>query len=290
MEALVTRKTGDHRTVLVNLDLLEIGGSKVIISTNQDITERKRAEEALKQAHAQLEERVAARTAELKAANEELEAFNYSASHDLRAPIRRIDGFSALLEQECAGQLSPGARDYLARIRKGCWQMTGVVDDLLKLSRILRQEVKSAKVDLSALAGEIAARLAETEPARAVKFTAAREVWAEGDEGLLREVLDNLLDNAWKFTRNTARAEVEFGARQRDGETAYFVRDNGRGFDMAFAGRLFQAFQRLHSPNEFPGTGVGLSIARRVVEHHGGRIWAEAAEDKGAAFYFTLKK
>lgn len=243
----------------------------------RDITERRK-----------LEEKVAARTEKLKLANEELEAFTYSASHDLRAPLRRIDGFSALLEQECGRLMGPGGSDYLARIRKGCRQMAEVVDDLLKLSRVMRQEIKFNKVDLSALAREAAGRLLDVEPGRAVKFKAAENLCVTGDAGLLREVIDNLLENAWKFTKKTKNAAVEFGATEQGGETAYFVKDNGEGFDMKFYGKLFHPFQRLHSPDEFPGTGVGLSTVRRIVERHGGKIWAEAAEGKGAAFYFTV--
>ena len=243
----------------------------------RDITERRR-----------LEEKVAARTEKLKLANEELEAFAYSASHDLRAPIRRIDGFSSLLEQECAAAVGGNAKDYLTRIRKGCRQMSEVVDDLLKLSRIMREEIKFEKVNLTALADEAGARLKEAEPGRTVKFKAARDLHVTGDAGLLREVINNLLENAWKFTRKTGSAEVEFGVTERNGAAVYFVKDNGKGFDMKFVGKLFHAFQRLHSPDEFPGTGVGLSTVRRIVERHGGEIWAEAAEDKGAAFYFTL--
>ena len=252
------------------------------------IRERDIAEEALRQAHDTLEVNVAARTEELKLANEELEAFNYSASHDLRAPIRRIDGFSALLEQECAGVIGPGPKDYLARIRKGCLQMTAVVDDLLKLSRIMRQGIQFERVDLSALAREAAGRLLEAEPGRAVQFKTAENLCAAGDAGLLGEVITNLLENAWKFTRKTENAAVEFGATERGGETVYFVKDNGKGFDMKYSDKLFQPFQRLHSPDEYPGTGVGLSTVRRIVERHDGRIWAEAAEEKGAAFYFTI--
>ena len=245
----------------------------------RDITERRK-----------LEEKVAARTEKLKLANEELEAFAYSASHDLRAPIRRIDGFSSLLEQEYGGMMHGDAKDYLTRIRKGCRQMTMVVDDLLKLSRVMREEIKFGKVDLSALAGEAAARLLEAEPGRAVKFTAAPDLYVTGDAGLLREVIENLLENAWKFTRRTGNAMVEFGATGQNGTTVYFVKDNGKGFDMKFADKLFHPFQRLHSPDDFPGTGVGLSTVRRIIERHKGKIWVEAAEDKGAAFYFTIGK
>lgn len=250
--------------------------------------ERDAAEAALKKSGMLLEAKVEERTAELKLANEELEAFTYSASHDLRAPIRRIDGFSALLEQEC-DSMPPVFRDYLARIRKGCSQMTGVVDNLLTLSRVLRQDVKRERVDLSALAREAAEHLAGDEPGRTVEFTLAEGLAAAGDEGLLREVVENLLANAWKFTSKTAVAEVEFGVLEQGGARVYFVKDNGRGFDMKYAPRLFRPFKRLHSPNEFPGTGVGLSTVRRIVERHGGRIWAESAEDQGATFYFTLQ-
>ncbi len=285
LEFRLLRKNGEIRDCITSLNIYRDEG--ILEGTIMDITERKQAAEALYQAHALLEVKVVERTAELKLANEELEAFTYSASHDLRAPIRRIDGFSALLEQECAG-MGSGGQDYIARIRKGCRQMTSVVDDLLRLSRIMRQKINFGKVDLSALAGEAAGRLLETEPGRTVKFKAAQNLYAIGDAGLLSEVMDNLLSNAWKFTRKTENAEVEFGAEEQDGHTVYFVKDNGKGFDMKFSNKLFNPFQRLHSPDEFPGTGVGLSTVRRIVEHHGGNIWAEAAEDKGAAFYFTL--
>lgn len=292
----LTRKVAENKDYSARADIArgdEIGelaaGFDAMLSGLEAATlERDAAEAALRQAQGMLEEKVAARTAELKSANEELEAFTYSASHDLRAPIRRIDGFSSLLEQESAGAISACAQDYLARIRKGCRQMTAVVDDLLKLSRVLRQDIKFTEVDLSGLAREAAARLAETEPGRAVKFKAAGNVHVTGDAGLLGEVMDNLLENAWKFTGKTEGASVEFGALERGGETVYYVKDNGRGFDMKFSAKLFQPFQRLHSPNEFPGTGVGLSTVRRIIERHGGKIWTEAAENKGAAFYFTI--
>jgi signal transduction histidine kinase len=224
----------------------------------------------------------------LREANSELEAFNYAVSHDLRAPIRRIAAFISLLEQECAGEVSAEGRGYLARISKGCGQLAAVVDGLLKLSRAIHLELKFEEVDLSALAAEAAERLAAAGSGRVVRFKAAQNLRAAGDAGLLREVMENLLDNAWKFTRETENAAVEFGTEERDGETVYFVKDNGKGFDMKSAGKLFQPFQRLHSPDEFPGTGVGLNTVRRIVERHGGRIWAEAAEDKGAVFYFTI--
>jgi len=251
--------------------------------------ERDEAEEALRQAHAGMEAKVRERTAELRLANSELEAFTYSASHDLRAPLRRIDGFSSLLEEDFAGQLPAEGKEHLGRIRAGCRQMAQVIDSLLKLSRVMRQELDCREVDLSALAGEIMAGLRDTEPLRKVEFRAEPGLKAEGDKVLLGEVMENLLNNAWKFTGRTAAAVIEFGSLPRDGETVYFVRDNGKGFDMKYAGKLFQPFQRLHSPADFQGTGIGLTTVQRIIERHGGRIWAESAEDKGAAFYFTLR-
>ena len=250
--------------------------------------ERDAAEEALRQAHAGMEATVKARTAELRVANDELEAFTYSASHDLRAPLRRIDGFSSLLEEDCAGQLSEEGKEHISRVRAGCRQMAEVIDSLLKLSRLMRQELEAKELDLSALAEEIFAGIRETEPMRSVKFAARPGLRAHGDRVLLGEVLENLLSNAWKFTGHTPAAVIEFGAEEQAGKTVYLVRDNGKGFDMKYSAKLFRPFQRLHSPAEFPGTGIGLTTVRRIIERHGGRIWAEAEEDKGAAFYFTL--
>ncbi|MDQ7772076.1 MAG: ATP-binding protein [Elusimicrobiales bacterium] len=250
--------------------------------------QRDSAEEALRAAHAGLERAVAERTAELKAANEELEAFTYSASHDLRAPLRRIDGFAAILEEDHAAVLPEEARGAIARIRAGCRQMAGVIDSLLKLSRLMRQSINSVPLDLSAMAEEAAANLREAEPERTVAFSAAPGLYARGDRTLIGEVLENLISNAWKFSRRTAGAKVEFGLDGGDGEGAFFVRDNGAGFDMEYASNLFRPFQRLHAASDFPGTGIGLVTCRRIIERHGGRIWAEGEPGKGAVFYFTL--
>lgn len=250
--------------------------------------ERDAAEEALRQAHAGMEATIKERTAALAAANSELEAFTYSASHDLRAPLRRIDGFTSLLEEDYSDQLPAEGREHLARIRAGCSQMAQVIDSLLRLSRMLRQETDFRELDLSAMAEAAAAALREAEPARAVNFEAQPGLTAKGDRVLLGEVLDNLLSNAWKFTGKLRDPVVRFGASQNGGERAYFVKDNGKGFDMKYANKLFRPFQRLHSPAEFPGTGIGLTTVQRIIERHGGRIWAESEEDKGAVFYFTL--
>ncbi|HCC47911.1 MAG TPA: hypothetical protein DEQ38_07340 [Elusimicrobia bacterium] len=267
---------------------LAAGFDALLESLGARSRERDAAEEALRQAHTEMEGKVRERTAELRLANKELEAFTYSASHDLRAPLRRIDGFSSLLEEDCAAQLSEEGREHLGRIRAGCRQMAQVIDSLLRLSRVMRQELDMKELDLSALAEEIFAGLRETEPLRKVQFTAAGGLTAVGDRVLLGEVLENLLSNAWKFTGKTAAPVIEFGASEKDGERIYFVRDNGKGFDMKYAGKLFRPFQRLHSPAEFPGTGIGLTTVQRIIERHGGRIWVEGEEDRGAVFYFTL--
>lgn len=229
-----------------------------------------------------------AQNKQLVEANSELEAFSYSVSHDLRAPLRAIDGFSALLEQEFSGVLDKTGQDYLRRIRYDCVRMSESIDTLQKLSTITRQEMEWKKVDLAAIAGAVISRLRENEPGRAVEFDAPDKLEVNGDPGLLVEVVENLINNAWKFTGKAARARIELGFTPGEEETIYFVKDNGTGFDMAYADKLFQPFQRLHTQDEFPGSGIGLSIVQRVIERHGGRVWAEAAENTGAAFYFTL--
>ncbi|MBN1136893.1 MAG: PAS domain S-box protein, partial [Anaerolineae bacterium] len=235
-----------------------------------------------------LEERVAERTAALAAVNRELEAFAYSVSHDLRAPLRSMDGFSQALLEDYADQLDAAGQDYLRRVRAGSQHMGQLIDDLLKLSRLTRFEMQQEKVDLSALAHEIAAELRRTQPERQVEFAIADGVVACGDTRLLRVVLENLLGNAWKFTGKQAHAKIEFGCAAEEGGPVYFVRDDGAGFDMAYAGRLFGAFQRLHSTAEFEGSGIGLATVQRITHRHGGRVWAEGMPNQGATFYFTL--
>jgi len=238
--------------------------------------------------NAQLEERVRQRTSELEAANRELEAFSYSIAHDLRAPLGSIDGFSRILE-ELQGTDPGRAAHYLGRIRAGVRQMGELTDGLLALANLSRAEMRDDEVDLASLARAALAQLREGEPQRRVDVEIAPALPARGDARLLSQVMGNLVGNAWKFTSRKDDARIEVGSRtEPGGGTVYFVRDNGAGFDMAFATRMFEAFQRMHSPAEFEGTGIGLAIVHKIVTRHGGRIWAEGAPQQGAAFHFTL--
>jgi PAS domain S-box-containing protein len=252
-----------------------------------DITARKLAEQEAARLNAVLEYRVRERTAQLEASNRELEAFAYSVSHDLRAPLRSIRGFSEVLLERCAGQLDDLGQDYLRRACASALQMDKIIEDLLKLSRLGRSELRWQLINLTALATGLAEDLRRSDPGRAVEFVIAPHLEAEGDERLLRVALDNLLGNAWKFSAKTPNARIEFGSTTEP-EPAFFVRDNGVGFDPAHAPKLFGVFQRLHSASEFPGTGIGLATVQRIIHRHGGRVWATGAVNAGATFYFTL--
>ncbi len=225
---------------------------------------------------------------QLRQANQELESFSYSVSHDLRAPLRSIDGFSLALLEDYADKLDEGGKDYLQRVRTATQRMGTLIDDLLNLSRVTRSEMSMERTDLGAIARFIASELQRTQPERRAKFRIAEDLIASVDSHLIRIVLENLLGNAWKFTSKRDSCLIEFGKTHCDGKLAYYVKDDGAGFDPAYANRLFGAFQRLHDKREFPGTGVGLATVQRIVHRHGGEIWAESAVDKGATFYFTL--
>ena len=226
--------------------------------------------------------------AQLEAANRELEAFCYSVSHDLRAPLRGIDGFSQALLEDYSQNLDQIGKQHLERVRAAAQRMSALIDDLLDLSRITRAEIQREQIDLSEMALAVAQELSQHDPARKVEFAIAPDLEAEGDPGLLHAVLENLLGNGWKFTSRRPAARIEFGRIQANGESVFFVRDNGAGFDPAYAQRLFGAFQRLHATAEFPGTGVGLASVQRIIHRHGGRLWAEGAVNEGATFFFTL--
>ncbi|MCC6657000.1 MAG: PAS domain S-box protein [Rhodocyclaceae bacterium] len=259
-----------------------------IFCMDVDITDLKQANESVRQLNVELEARVAARTAELAELNKELEAFSYSVSHDLRAPLRSIEGFGRLLEQDYAGQLDATGQDYVGRMTRSARRLAQLIDDLLEMTRIDRTEIRPTDVDLTALAGEIVDELRQGATQRQVRVGIDAGLRARGDAQLLRMALQNLIENAWKYSAKTAEARIELGCSDGGGERIYFVRDNGAGFDMAYADKLFAPFQRLHSAQEFEGSGVGLATVARVIKRHNGRIWAEAAPGQGATFYFTL--
>jgi signal transduction histidine kinase len=253
----------------------------------QDIIARKHAEAEIIRLNAVLEQRVRQRTAELEAANKELASFSYSVSHDLRAPLRRIEGFGQMLVEEYQTVLDDRGRHCLDRIRSGTREMGEMIDSFLRLSRSTRGELMLEPVDLSAMTADIAAALAEKDPERRVDLNIQPGIVVQGDRRLMTSALTNLLENAWKYTRTTERPKVSFGTTQVDGRAAYFIKDNGAGFDMAFVDRLFTPFNRLHKAEDFEGTGIGLATVQRIIARHGGRTWAEGAVGQGATVYFT---
>jgi len=247
--------------------------------------------EAIRKSHelqVTLEDRVKKRTADLDAALRELETFNHSVSHDLRAPLRAIDGFTKLVMDDCAAGLGEEGLSRLERVRSNVFRMTMLMDSLLDLARVSRASLKRTHFDLASTARAIAEQLRREEPFRRVVFAIPPTMYVEADEPLMQIVAENLLSNAWKYTAKTDLASITFGVLDQEGVPVYFVRDNGAGFDMKHAGKIFQAFERLHSPSEFKGTGIGLATVQRIIQRHGGQIWAESSPGAGATFFFTL--
>jgi PAS domain S-box-containing protein len=278
------RRDGSEFPVEISLSPMPTSDGLLVTGVIRDVTDRRQVEEQIRT----LNENLARRIAELDAVNKELEAFSYSVSHDLRAPLRSIDGFGQALLEEYAEHLDDTAADYLRRIRAATQRMGELIDDLLDLSRVTRREMRHEDVDLSALATTVIGDLTKAQPSRDIEVQIAAGLVGRGDAHLLRVLLENLLGNAWKFTGRQTAARVEFGARREGDRLVYYVRDNGVGFDMTYAHKLFGAFQRLHAATEFPGTGIGLATVERIVHRHGGRVWAHSEIGQGATFFFTL--
>lgn len=294
-EAGLRHADGRLMDALVSAVRIELRGRPYLCIVMRDVTESKAAEVALRSAEAalrelnlDLEERVRSRTAELETSLRELESFSYSVSHDLRSPLRGINGFASLLTEDYGDRLDDTAREYLRRIASATVRMGDLIDELLDLARISRVPMRKSRVDIAAMAKVILAELAEIEPGRNVVVTIGDIPPASADRGLMQIAISNLIGNAWKFTGHAPEARIEVGFRNLDGERQYFVSDNGAGFDMDNYPLLFRPFSRLHRPSEYPGTGIGLATVARIIQRHGGRIWAEGATGCGATFYFTL--
>jgi len=289
-ELTYIRKDGSRFPAVVSVTALRDAQDAIIgyLLIGTDNTARKQAADLIRQLNTDLEQRVVERTAQLQTANKELEAFCYSVSHDLRAPLRSLDGFSQALLEDCSDKLDAQGKDYLRRVRASSQRMAQLIDDLLNLSRVSRVETSKELVDLSKMAHEVAEEMRATTPQRDAEVVVAEGLIAETDPRLLRIVLTNLFGNAWKFTSKQPHARIEFGCNGENGDKEYFMRDNGAGFDAAYTSKLFGAFQRLHAAKDFPGTGIGLATVQRIIQRQGGRVWAEGKVDQGATFHFTL--
>lgn len=272
----LSMQKADGTPFYAQIESLKVGEERLRLAII-DVTERKRTEARLAQQKIQLE-----------ATYKELEAFSYSVSHDLKAPLRALDGFSEMVLEDYNDKLDATGKDYLQRIREASQTMARLIDDILKLSQVSRSEVDFEEVNLSQLAGSIADELRVNQPERSVELIIAPGIIVKGDRQLLQILLRNLLENAWKYTGKCSQARIKLGATQQDGKAVYFMKDNGVGFDMHYADKLFTPFRRLHSSKEYPGTGIGLALAQRIVRRHGGSIWAEAKINQGATFYFML--
>jgi PAS domain S-box-containing protein len=291
-EGKLVRRRRDGRCITIlsrwTLRFDEKGGPSAILEVNDDVTERKLAEEQIEALNANLARQVKERTAELAAINKELESFTYSISHDLRAPLRHMDGFSKILLENYASELEPDVRRYLGRIVQAAGHMGRLMDDLLNLSRLGRQELTPQHTELDGLVRETLDQMSSTFAGRDVEWSIQSLPAVECDAGLMRLVFQNLISNAIKFTRSRKPAVIEVGANSNASAPTFFVRDNGVGFDMKYADKLFGAFQRLHREEEFEGTGIGLATVQRILNKHGGRAWVDAQPGQGATFYFTL--
>jgi PAS domain S-box-containing protein len=279
------RRDGTEFPVAISLSPIVTESGTQVFSAVRDVTARREVEERIQSMNRQL----VRHNVELEAVNKELEAFSYSVSHDLRAPLRAIDGFGRILQKELEGSLEQGPQDHLNRVRRAAQHMGELIDDLLNLSRVTRSELVVQDVDLAEIGEAAIGRLREAHPDRRVRFLCGSHLQARGDPRLLQVALDNLLGNAWKFTAGRAQAVIELGVEDHKATPVYYVKDNGAGFDMAYADKLFGAFQRLHDSGEFAGTGIGLATVQRIIHKHGGRIWADGKVDQGATFYFALE-
>ena len=286
----LSNSSGEPVTLLLNCTTRRSPDGDIVgaLAVGLDISDRLRAEQDIRALNSSLESRVADRTRELQEALEELESFSYSVSHDLRAPLRSINGFSLAVLERSGDRLDDEGRSYLERVRSATQRMGKLIDDLLALSRVGRTELIAEPLDLGKMAQDQAEALKEGDPGRQVEFVVAEDVTGFGDQRLIEAVMENLIGNAWKFSSKHSTARIEFGKQEQNGETVYFVKDQGAGFDMEYSDKLFLPFQRLHPTGEFEGTGIGLATVKRIIQRHGGRIWAEGEVEKGATFYFTL--